>query len=215
MCSVTLLSQDAKVTGYFFTEYGEAKRILSVARKSADKAIKEAKKDPEQSAEDLTNPWLDARISTIPLDFATTLVSKTTFGGGGTRRAGGNYFQVAPSQQDVSDALAITGKDDLTEGKVPVFYFEDFELSNGEQPLYFSRTQLEKAFQKERPGEKMPEAKVSELFAILLEMVRPDGTDADLQKIVFVPPPDSIKMAQKCLKELDNQFTVGQRNIVL
>jgi len=211
-----VVGEDAKVTCYFFTDYTEAKRILSAARRSADKAIKQAKKDPEQSSEDLTNPWLEARISTVPLDFAATLVSRTMFGGG-IRRSGGNYFQVASSQKDIEDALAITGKEDLTEGKVPLFYMEHFEFRNGDTPLYFSRGQLEKAFRKENPGEKLPEVKVSELFAVLLEMVRPDGTDTDLQKLVFVPLPESLTKAKQCQKEggKASPFVVGERNIIL
>jgi hypothetical protein len=53
-----VVGEDAKVTGYFFTEFPEAQRILKSARTSADKSIKEGKKDPKQKefASELINP---------------------------------------------------------------------------------------------------------------------------------------------------------------
>ena len=43
--------EDAKVTGYFFTTYDEASRILELAKSSADKAIKEAKAEGKPKEE--------------------------------------------------------------------------------------------------------------------------------------------------------------------
>lgn len=83
-----VVGEDAKVTGYFFTTYGEAARILEVARDSANKAIAQAKKEGKTKEEIGTNPWIKARVSSIPLDSAITLVSKSTASFGG-----GNYFR--------------------------------------------------------------------------------------------------------------------------
>ena len=146
-----VVGEDAKVTGYFFTDYQEAKRILTVADKSADKAIAKAKKEDPAQAADFINPWKEARISTVPMDFVVTLITKSL----NDRRSGGNYFQIAPSAQDIENALAVTGKEDLAEGKVPLFYYEDFtlpvsssdgpssSLTNPQTPLYFQQKQLE------------------------------------------------------------------------
>ena len=83
-----VVGEDAKVTGYFFTTYGEAARILEIASKSASKAIAEAKAEGKPKEEIGTNPWTKARISSIPLDSAITLVSKSSASFGG-----GNYFR--------------------------------------------------------------------------------------------------------------------------
>ena len=215
-----VVGEDAKVTGYFFIDYQEAKRILQVANESADKGIKEAiKEDPTQATE-LSNPWKEARISTVPLDFAVTLISKSLY----DRRSGGNYFQIAPSAEEIDNALAVTGKEDLAEGKVPLFYYENFTLpvstltETPQTPLYFQKKQLEDAYRKENGrSAKLPPVMVTELFALLLEMVKPGGTDTDLQNLVFVAPVSSAAAAQKCRKQGGEAapFLIGQRNIVL
>eukprot|EP00980_Cylindrotheca_fusiformis_P018799 scaffold6265_cov193-Cylindrotheca_fusiformis.AAC.19 len=83
-----VVGSDAKVTGYFFTTYGEAARILELAKSSANKAISEAKAEGKPKEEIGTNPWSKARISSIPLDSAITLVSKSSASFGG-----GNFFR--------------------------------------------------------------------------------------------------------------------------
>ncbi|KAL7566940.1 hypothetical protein ACA910_008661 [Epithemia clementina (nom. ined.)] len=204
-----VVGYDAKVTGYFFTDYDEAKRILDTALKSADKAIAEAKKDPDQSSAELVNPWIKARISSVPLDFAVALSTKSKRGA---------YFQVAPSEKNIEAALELTGKDDLAEGKVPLFYMEDFKLDQTRQtPLYFSRKQLEDAYLKQSPGQQLPDTKVTELFSVILEMVKPGGTDEELQTLVFVPPTDSKRRAKECEKlgGTEAPFLLGERIVVL
>jgi hypothetical protein len=137
-----VVGEDAKITSYFFIDYAEADRILQVAKKSADRAIAEAKRDPGRPKEDLANPWKDARISTVPLDTAVTLVTKSALD-----RGIGNKFLVAPTESTIEDALAVIGKDDLAEGKVPLFYYPDWtveDASTGDKqsPLYFSKADL-------------------------------------------------------------------------
>ena len=213
-----VVGEDARVTGYFFTEYSEAKRILDLARVSADKAIQESKKDPKQNPDDLVNPWKEARVSTIPLDVAVTLVTRSMYV---SAKGGGNFFQVSPSVDDIEDALAITGKDDLAEGKVPLFYYEDFTIQkngNKQSPLYFRKSELEGAFQRANPGQELPkEVSVTELFAVLTEMVKPGGTDKDLQTLVFVPPAESAQKAKECQRKGGDEapLLLGERNLVL
>jgi hypothetical protein len=214
-----VVGEDAKVTGYFFTEFSEAQRILKVARKSADKAIKEGKKDPKQKAymDELTNPWTEARISTVSLDIAATLVTKSMYA---TKKGGGNYFQVAPSEVDIENALSISGKDDLAEGKCPLFYYEDFTVETKgtkQSPLYFRKSELENAYKKQNPGKPLPTGLVTELFAVIAMMVEPGGTDEELKTIVFVPPVESAKKAIECVKNNggESPFLIGQRNLVL
>lgn len=214
-----VVGEDAKVTGYFFTEYDEAARILRVARESADKALAEARNDPLQkdSLKDLTNPWKEARISTFPLDSAVTLVTKSLYG---LSRGGGNYFQVAASEADIDDALTVTGKGDLAEGKVPLFYFENFTYDdNGEKksPLFFRKTQLEDAYRAQNPGTSTSKVLVTELFAVLGEMVKPGGKDDNLKTLVFVPPAESVTKAQECTRKGGKEapFLVGERIVVL
>jgi hypothetical protein len=118
-----VVGEDAKLTSYFFLSYGEAKRILDVAISSADKAIRETKKEMKSRKTALTkddedelgiNPWKNARITSVPLDLAVSLASKG--------KLAGAYFRLAPSESDIEDALAADGSDDLPEGKVPLFY---------------------------------------------------------------------------------------------
>ena len=156
-----------------------------------------------------------ARISTVPLDSAVTLVSKSSASFGG-----GNYFRLAPSEQDIDDALALTGQDDLAEGKVPLFYCADFTMDmNGEQrsPLYFRKSELERDFRKTNRGSDPPPVLVTELLAVLAEMVKPGGTDNDLKSLMFVPPKESQRKRMDCEKAGGNEpsFFIGQRIIVL
>mmetsp|Transcript_32488 Transcript_32488/g.92592 ORF Transcript_32488/g.92592 Transcript_32488/m.92592 type:complete len:340 (+) Transcript_32488:74-1093(+) len=210
-----VVGEDAKVTGYFFTSYGEAARILKAAKTSADKAIKEAKAEGKSDEEAGQNPWKMARISTVPLDSAVTLVSKSSASFGG-----GNYFRVAPSEQDVEDALALTGQEDLAEGKAPLFYYADFTIDvggNQRSPLYFRKSELEEQYRKTNPGVDAPKVLVTELFAVLAEMVRPGGKDNDLQTLIFVPPKESERKRKDCEKigGKEAPFVIGQRIIVL
>ena len=210
-----VVGEDAKVTGYFFTSYGEAERILRIAKGSADKAIKKAKAEGKSDEEVGNNPWTMARISTVPLDSAVTLVSKSSASFGG-----GNYFRLAPSEQDIDDALALTGQDDLAEGKVPLFYYADFTIDvNGEKrsPLYFRKSELESAFRRTNRSSDPPPVLVTELLAVLAEMVKPGGTDNDLKTLVFVPPKESERKRIDCERAGGNEpsFFIGQRIIVL
>lgn len=208
-----VVGEDAKITGYFFTTYEEAERVLNLAKTSADTAIAEAKKEGEQVDE---NPWNKARISTVPLDSAVTLVSKSI-------NLRNNFFQMAPAVDDIEDALAITGKKDLAEGKVPLFYMKDFMIedpkdeSQKRSPLYFRKSDLEQDFKRLNPGQKMPEILVSELFAVLLEMVKPGGTNEDVKTLTIMPPKGSSEKAKKCLKSGGKQppFALGERNLIL
>jgi hypothetical protein len=224
-----VVGEDAKVTGYFFTTYAEANRILNVARSSANKTVRAAVQElrskrraeklpplsKQQEEEEIgKNPWIEARISTVPLDVAVTLITKSLYSR--------THFQVAPAESDVEDALALTGKDDLPEGKVPLFYFADFEITEGdakESPLYFRKSQLLEDWKKLNPSSsaEIPKVLVTELFSVLTEMVKPGGTDEDLKMLVFVPPKESAQKAKDCRKAggKESQFLVGQRIVVL
>lgn len=213
-----VVGEDAKVTGYFFSTFDEADRVLKLATKSADKAIRNAKQAKEPVDE---NPWKRARIATVPLDFAVATVTKSQY----TK----SYFQVAPTVDDVEDALAITGKKTLAEGKVPMFYMKDFTITNPNpkdekkngallSPLYFRKSELQQAYKKANPGQnELPEILVTELFAVVLAMVQPGGTDEDLKTLTIIPPKGSAQKAQQCEKSGGKEppFVFGQRNLVL
>ena len=210
-----VVGEDAKLTSYFFMSYGESKRILDVAQKSAEKAIKRTKDElkqkngvltKEDEEEIGTNPWKAARITSVPLDLAVSLSSKG--------KLAGAYFKLAPSESDIEDALALDGSDDLPEGKVPLFYMEDMTIS-GESPLYFQKDQLISDWKKQKQSDDMPEIKVTELFATLTEMLRPGGTDEELKTLTFVPPRDSKLKAKQVLAGEKEPFRLGERNIVL
>ena len=222
----TVVGEDAKVTGYFFTSYPEASRILRLAKTSADKSIAKMKRDGEFSLEEIgSNPWKKARISTVPLDYAVTIVSKANMMAGG-----GVYFKIAPAEEDVNNALAVTGDNDLSEGKVPLFYYEDFtidmnikgddtgEARNKKSPLYFRKDELEKEWRRLNPKIKeAPKVSVTELFSVLTELVRPDGTDNELKDLVFISPKGSETKRTECIKKGGKEapFVVGKRIIVL
>jgi hypothetical protein len=222
----TVVGEDAKVTGYFFTSYPEASRILRLAKTSADKSIAKMKRDGEYSLEEIgSNPWKKARISTVPLDYAVTVVSKSN------RMAGGGvYFKIAPAEEDVNNALAVTGDEDLSEGKVPLFYYEDFtidmnikgddigEARNKKSPLYFRKDELGKEWRRLNPKIKeAPKVSVTELFSILTELVRPDGTDNELKDLIFISPKESETKRIECVKKGGKEapFVIGKRIIVL
>ena len=210
-----VVGEDAKVTGYFFTTYKEASRILKLASSSADKAIAKAKSEGQLAEEIGSNPWKTARISSIPLDVAVTLVTRSTASFGG-----GNYFRISPADEDVDDALALTGQDDLAEGKVPLFYYADFSVDiNGEprSPLYFRKSELEEQFRKKNPKLAPPPILVTELFALLAEIVKPGGVDNDLKSLAFVAPRESELKKKECEKAGGKEpaFFIGKRIIVL
>ncbi len=206
-----VVGEDAQVTGYFFTSYEEAKRILQLARSSADKSIQEqteqARREKRVLEDDsLINPWKEARISTIPLDVAVTLVTKSTKG---------NIFLLAPAASDIEQALELTGLEDLDEGKVPLFYLKDFTNSEGKSPLYFTKSQLLQDFNKTNKRQAAPPVLVTQLFAVLGQMVQ--GGNADVQNLVLVPPLHSLQHAKECIRVGGKQppFVIGQRNLVL
>jgi hypothetical protein len=197
----TVVGEDAKVTGYFFTTFPEADRILRLAKTSAKKAIAKTKVDDPQ-----TNPWNQARISTVPLDYAVTLVSKSNR----------IFFKIAPAEDDVKNALAVTGDDDLSEGKVPLFYYDDD--STIDTKLYFRKNQLEQEWRQLHPkNDSLPKTNVTELFSLLSELVRPGGTDNELKNLIFVPPKESMQKSIECLKKggTEPPFVVGKSIIVL
>jgi hypothetical protein len=225
-----VVGEDAKLTSYFFLSYGEAKRILNVAASSADKAIRETKKEMKAKKVVLTkddedelgiNPWKNARITSVPLDLAVSLASKG--------KLAGAYFRLAPSESDIEDALATDGSDDLPEGKAPLFYIEDMIITDGGEvvsPLYFSKDQLIADYRREttkngsnNAGDKSksapPDVKVTELFATITEMIRPGGGDEDLRTLQFVAPVDSKTKAEQCLRGEKEPFRLGERLIVL
>ncbi len=209
----TVVGEDAKPTGYFFTTYSEASRILQLAKKSADKAIAKAKADKEEDVGE--NPWKNARISTVPLDSAATLFIKSVRNSGG-----GVYFKLSPADDDVDDALAVTGEKDLAEGKVPLFYYEDFTIDdNGKQktPLYFRKDELENQWRKSKPNEEPPKTSVTELFSLLRALVTPGGASEDFKDVVFVAPKESEAKRKECMKKSGDEpaFVVGKRIIVL
>ena len=225
-----VVGEDAKLSAYFFTTYDEANRILNVASKSADKTLNELKNEEnmkrkvnglkplnKDEIEDVVgiNPWKEgrARISYLPLDFSVSLASRG--------KVAGSYFRIAPAEDDIQDALAVeTSIDDLSEGKVPLFYIDDFEIpstsSSGTKiPLYFQKSQLLQDYKKF--SKNTAEIKVTELFSILGQMAGTNEVDEDLKKLVLVPPQGSLKDAKLCDKKQGSQspYKIGQRIVVL
>ena len=236
-----VVGEDAKLSAYFFTSFNEAQRILELANKSTAKSLKEianeenskrrAKNEKSMTkaeVEDIIgiNPWKDARVSTVPLDFAVGLANRG--------KIKGAYFRIAPAEDDVQDALTIDKTDDLPEGKVPLFYFEDFEvdLEKGEElwsgnpdtkkkiPLYFSKGQLIQEWKKRNSKagkDDIPEVKVTELFSVLSQFVVALESDDDLEKLVLVAPPESEGKAKACVRKggEETPFKLGERIVVL
>ncbi|KAL7523981.1 hypothetical protein ACHAWF_000770, partial [Thalassiosira exigua] len=223
-----VVGEDAKLTSYFFLSYGEARRILDVAVSSSDKAIRETKRELEAKNGKLTNedeeaigsnPWKDARVTSVPLDLAVSLASRG--------KLAGAYFRLAPSESDIEDALEADGTDDLPEGKVPLFYAEDMTMAEDSEamsPLYFRKDQLIDEWRRQRrtkgasggANEKsIPDVKVTELFATITEMVRPGGSDEELKTLRFVAPAGSEADAKRCRKGEKEPFRLGERLIVL
>jgi len=236
-----VVGDDAKLTAYFFTTFEEASRILQLASTSADSTLRDMGREidakrraegkkvlggREREVEVGVNPWKGARISTVPLDFAVTLASRG--------KVGGAYFRVAPAEDDVQDALSIdTTKTELKDGKVPLFYIEDFETKTkqstiggeaGMIPLYFQKKQLLRDWKTENPkkgesGGGAPEVRVTELFSVLQKMAQPGviENDGDIGKLVLVSPVGSATKAAACGKKGGSEapFILGERIVVL
>jgi len=224
-----VVGEDAKLTAYFFTSYSEASRILASASKSSGRVIadlereenvkRKAKGEKPMSKEELNdevgeNPWKGARISTVPLDFGVSLSTRG--------KMNGQYFRVAPSENDIEDALTIDKTiDDLAEGKVPLFYIEDFEIGTEEKkkqiPLYFQKMQLVQAWKKQNPRKEVPPIKVTELFSVVKTMVNPASKDDDLERLALIPLSDSIVKAKMCVEKAGNNeaFKLGERIVIL
>jgi hypothetical protein len=241
-----VVGEDAKLSAYFFTTYEEAARILSSANTATAASLKEvaAEQNAKRKAEGLkpftkaeveaeigVNPWSNgnARISSVPLDFGVELASRG--------KIKGAYFRIAPAEDDVQDAIEIDHVDDLPEGKVPLFYFEDFEIDLGEKdgllwsgnpntktkiPLCFSKGQLINEWKKCNPKagkDDIPEVKVTELFSLLKSFVEAEKTDTDddLEKLVLLAPPGSEGKAKACNKKggKEQAFKLGERIVVL
>ena len=115
----------------------------------------------------------------------------------------------------------------LFEGKVPIFYDEEFTIDVGgtkRTPLYFRKSELEADYKKlggvaagEDGGRREIRTSVTELFAVVTEMVRPGGTDDDLKSLTFRAPRESEKRRLECEKRGGKAppFVLGQRNIIL
>jgi hypothetical protein len=212
-----VVGEDAKVTAYFFTTYDEAARILQLASASADKDDDESLLPPElrrkrksAGSTSMNNPWLAARISTVPLDVAVRLTQTSR---DGKMRC---YFQVAASATAIDDALAITGDDDLAETKIPLFYVPKESgagtaTDNDPLLLYLERSHMPKAQAREQ-------AQVTELFAILQALEADhDNKNTALSNLRIVLPPDSAKRVKECVRKGGSAppLVLGQRNIVL
>ena len=148
----------------------------------------------------------------------------------------GAYFRLAPAEDDVQDAMTIYKIDDLAEGRLPLFYFEDFEVNldtaRGEQswsgnpdvkkkiPLFFSKNQLVEEWKKQNRTagkDDIPAVKVTELFSLLTAIVRSDGNDEDLEKLSLIAPSESEGKVKDCLKKggKEKPFKLGERLVVL
>ena len=134
---------------------------------------------------------------------------------------------MAPAVRDLDDALAVSGQDDLPEGKVPLFYYKDFTLNDNnnenvdsgikQSPVYFHKNQLEAAYRQANPKQQtLPDCQVTELFALLTAMVQTPKNE-DLRHVVLVPPPNSAQRVAQCQRQGGTAppFVLGQRNIVL
>jgi hypothetical protein len=213
-----VVGEDAKVTAYFFTTYDEAARILQLASASADKdnddndeslLPPELRMKRRSAGSTNNNPWLAARISTVPLDVAVRLTETSR---DGKMRC---YFQVAASVTAIDDALAISGDDDLAETKIPLFYApkESGAAATDNDPLllYLERSHMPTALAREQ-------AQVTELFAILqaLEADNNNNNPA-LSNLRIVLPPDSARRVKECVRKGGSAppLVLGQRNIVL
>jgi len=149
------------------------------------------------------------------LDYAVTVVSKSMRTSGG-----GVYFKIAPAQDDIDDALAVTGDRDLAEGKVPLFYYENFTIDDGGKqrtPIFFREKELQKEWRRLNTSKVPPETCVTELFSLLTELVRPGGSNDELRNLKFMSPKESKSKSEDCIRKGSGEpvFVVGKRIIVL
>lgn len=195
-----VFGEDAKLTAYFFLTYPEANRILKLAKDSSK------------------DTWKDARISTVPLDFAMTLETKSTKG---------SYFVVSSADEDLDDAISIESKfENLDEGRnIPLFYFANFKKDNDSKfPMYFRKSELEKAWKDTHPELPYPKVRLTEFVSVLTDMLSPKSKKTnsglgikELQMVSFECPLDSLEYAKKCdiVGKGKESFKIGERIVVL
>ena len=192
---------------------------MSLSRNGVDQSIKEKGPSKGDDDEPFVNAWKEPTISSVPSDFAEELAKRGKFGGA--------YFFVAPADEDVQEGLALNPEvRELGEGKVPLFYIEDFTVEEKslpssipikQSPLFFRKKELLQAWRNFHPKEQEPAIKVTELFAVLRSMLSSTDRNEDLESIIFIPPVESIQKAKECsaTRGKSEAFILGKRILVL
>jgi len=179
--------------GYFFLNYEAAKFVLEDAIRVAVEANYE-------------NVWANAKITTVPLDFAMQLSIKKRMRKGQDGLNLESINDLIPSAADLDDASRIDKSGRYTQkGRVPMFYYEGLTLPPDEAtmgnteprvPVYFSKVDLVSQWNKQNPGTDPPKLQVLDLIETFQMLIRPGGSDSmGLKNIVFMPNEQSLKTA--------------------
>ena len=169
--------------------------------------------------------WRSATVSTLPL---SSVLSLSLQG----RTKSGIYFKLAPTEADLQEALNYTSiKGGLPDGKVPLFFSDaltvplDFydlreggwkRKDNGDEavenckPIFFSRKELEEAWEKYGSGDLNVE--VTELTGVVKEIV--NGKDPELGRLCIVPYKGS-KEREKRVRAKGINYKMGERILIL
>lgn len=201
--------------GYFFTTYQSALYVLDDAKNAFAKAKAEAAKNKETNAEDgaigkdgtsdVPDAWGQAQIVTLPLDVVMQLSVKKTqsIAQNGKGNKFDTYYQVIPSAEDLNAALRIENSPRYNErGRVPLFFVDDLTIPSEEgvdvNPVFFRIKDLVSEWERQYPNKDIPKIKVRELNETFRAMIRPGGKDTSVEKLVFVPIPESVEKAKSC-----------------
>jgi len=202
--------QGGGATGYFFTTFSSAMKVLN-----------DAKKDSQEKGYEDT--WKDATITTVPLDVAIRLVFKKV------KRKAQNDVEletigdIIPSADDLNSADKIDPSGRYKQqGSVPLFYAAglDIPLSGQEEiqrPLYFHRSDLLRDWAARNPGMPPPTIQVIDLvnaFRVVLKTGTETGADA-LRNAVFIPDDNTLAAAKELrARDISPGYKMGQMLMV-
>jgi len=193
-----ILKNGGTATGYFFTNYESATVVLD-----------NAKSDAAEKDRSTLSTWENARITSVPLEFALKLSEARLDAKAQNGQSYSTLYDILPTAGDLSDGKRINkGAIFDEQGRVPLFYIEELEgeTESGEKrlPVYFAKSDLIKTWKKNFPDKQPPPVQVIELIDTFTAMVNPragiSGDQKLLKKIVLIPSLDSKQSATECEK---------------
>mmetsp|Transcript_57481 Transcript_57481/g.69153 ORF Transcript_57481/g.69153 Transcript_57481/m.69153 type:complete len:341 (-) Transcript_57481:390-1412(-) len=205
---VHIFDGQSAARGYFFLTYKGAEIVLDDAKNAA--------------VEDDKQFWDDARIISLPLDFALQLSLNKTVRKTQSGQEINSFYTIVSTPEDINSALNIDGGNRFKlDGAVPLFFIEGMKSPKKEgdgfdSPVYFQKNQLIRDWVKSNPDQKLPPIKVLDLRETFVTLMKPGGNDDKLKDISFVTTLDAKFAAMDCSKKaMEDGIKYNMTNLVL